>query len=119
MKIKSPEGTEMNTENQEVYYSRTRIQSLVMCFITIAILILLIVPVYALYDLVNKLGNNQTATICFGILLIFTLIFSVVLSLFTSARRHEILGAAAGYCAVLVVFLSNVGGNYTEKNVAY
>ena len=90
-----------------------------MCIITITILVLLIVPVYALYDLVNTLGNNQTATVCIGILLVFTLIFSAVLSLFTSARRHEILGAAAAYCAVLVVFLSNVSGNNTGKSRPY
>lgn len=62
------------------------------------------------------------------ILLIFTLIFSGILSLFTNAKRHEILGSAAAYvaasnlwyercligdenryCAVLVVFIGNVG----------
>ncbi|KAF1850160.1 uncharacterized protein K460DRAFT_273358, partial [Cucurbitaria berberidis CBS 394.84] len=32
-----------------------------------------------------------------------------VLYLFTRAKRHEILAAAAAYCAVLVVFLGNVG----------
>ena len=46
---------------------------------------------------------------CIGTLLIFTLAFSSALSIFTKARRHEILAAAATYCAVLVVFLGNVG----------
>jgi hypothetical protein len=71
------------------------------------ILLLLVVPVYVLYHLVTELGNNRTDTICIGILLVFTLIFSAVLSLFTKAKRHEILAAAAAYCAVLVVFLGN------------
>ena len=73
------------------------------------LLLLLIVPVYIMYHLVTNLGNNRTDTICIGVLLVFTLAFSAVLSLFTRAKRHEILGAAAAYCAVLVVFLGNVG----------
>ena len=80
--------------------------------ITAWILGLLVLPIYLLYHFVNGAPNgvmtgNQNA-ICMGILLVATLLFSAVLSLFTRAKRHEILGAAAGYCAVLVVFLGNV-----------
>lgn len=73
------------------------------------LLVLLVVPVYIMYHLVTNLGNNRTDAVCIGVLLVFTLAFSAVLSLFTRAKRHEILGAAAAYCAVLVVFLGNVG----------
>jgi hypothetical protein len=38
------------------------------------------------------------------------LLFSAELTFFTRAKRHEILAAAAGYCAVLVVFIGNVTG---------
>ena len=59
---------------------------------------LLIVPTYLLYNLVKdrdgKLDSHVTA-VCIGILLVCTLLFSGVLSLFTRAKRHEILGAAA------------------------
>jgi hypothetical protein len=72
------------------------------------LLVLLIVPIYLLYHLVTQMGNRKTDALCIGVLLIFTLAFSAILSLFTRARRHEILAAAAGYCAVLVVFLGNV-----------
>lgn len=61
---------------------------------------LLIVPIYLLYSIVKdrdgKLNSHLTA-ICIGILLVCTLLFSDVLSLFTRAKRHEILGAAAAY----------------------
>lgn len=73
------------------------------------ILALLVVPIYILFRLVNDLGNNRTDAICIGVILVSTLAFSAILSLFTRARRHEVLAAAAGYCAVLVVFLGNVG----------
>lgn len=59
---------------------------------------LLIVPIYLLYSLVSHTNGtlDRSATaVCIGILLGFTLLFSAVLSLFTRARRHEILGAAA------------------------
>ena len=76
------------------------------------ILFLLILPIYVLWHLAGQLegGNHPSASAeTIGVLLVFTLIFSAVLSLFTRARRHEILGAAAAYCAVLVVFISNAG----------
>jgi uncharacterized SAM-binding protein YcdF (DUF218 family) len=53
------------------------------------------------------LDRHATAT-CIAILLVCTLLFSGVLSAFTRARRHEVLGAAAAYCAVLVVFMGNM-----------
>jgi hypothetical protein len=68
---------------------------LVTFIITLIILILLVVPVYVLWHLsiLSQSGPNTPTTI--GILLIFTLVFSAVLSFFTRARRHEIFGAAA------------------------
>lgn len=62
------------------------------------ILAMLIVPIYLLYHLAMQtdgtFSGNATA-ICIRIMLAFTLAFSAVLSLFTRAKRHEILGAAA------------------------
>jgi drug/metabolite transporter superfamily protein YnfA len=72
------------------------------------ILILLVVPIYVLYHTINDVASGHSYAICIGVLVVFTLAFSAVLSLFTRARRHEILAAAAAYCAVLVVFLGNV-----------
>lgn len=106
----SPE-TRMKADQHTILYSKNRIDALVTTIITLMILFLLIIPIYVLWHLAQQLENGKAsasaATI--GVLLVFTLIFSAVLSLFTRARRHEILGAAAAYCAVLVVFISNVG----------
>ncbi|TEY45869.1 hypothetical protein BOTCAL_0326g00140 [Botryotinia calthae] len=43
-----------------------------------------------------------------AVLLVFTSIFSTVISLFTCAKRHQVLAAAAAYFAVLVLFIGNV-----------
>jgi hypothetical protein len=91
-----------------VYYIRSRIDGLVNAIILIMILFLLIVPIYLLYHLVTTLKSGRADADCLGVLLISTLAFSAVLSIFTRAKRHEILGSAAAYCAVLVVFLGNV-----------
>lgn len=79
-----------------MYYTRSRIEGLAAGIITFMILVLLVVPTYVLYHLTNDVGQgSQTTALCIGVLLIFTLAFSAALSLFTRARRHEILGAAA------------------------
>ena len=118
----------------EVYYTQSRIDLCASSLITFMIVALLIVPIYLLYNLVKetdgKLDDHATG-VCIAILLVCTLLFSAVLSVFTRAKRHEILGAAAAYvsanlrrhplvltpadwtryCAVLVVFLGNVNGD--------
>lgn len=118
----------------EVYYTQSRIDLCASSLITIMIIALLIVPIYLLYNLVKdtdgKLDDHATG-VCIAILLMCTLLFSAVLSVFTRAKRHEILGAAAAYvsadtrklllvltfadrsryCAVLVVFLGSVNGD--------
>lgn len=78
-----------------VYYERERINNVASGIIIFTILILLIVPIYTLYHLVADVGTNRSYAISIGVLLVFTLAFSAVISLFTRARRHEILGAAA------------------------
>lgn len=81
------------------------------------ILVLLILPIYVLYHLVEGMPQTaRTTGLCIGVLLVFTLLFSACLSLFTrmfshaldnlgqlvlradlitGAKRHEILAAAA------------------------
>jgi ABC-type glycerol-3-phosphate transport system permease component len=88
-KRKSPKGI-------EVYYTRSRIRNLVTGLIMLMILALLVIPIYLLFHLVNEIGAQKTNAACIGVLLAFTLAFSAVLSLFTRAKRHEVLAAAAG-----------------------
>ncbi|KAF2093525.1 hypothetical protein NA57DRAFT_48248, partial [Rhizodiscina lignyota] len=101
--------TEGRTKANELYFSRNRVENLVLLIITMSILGLLVAPVYILYRVTNDNGlDTNGATIAVGTLLLFTLAFSTLLSFFTRARRHEIFGAAAAYCAVLVVFFGNM-----------
>lgn len=59
------------------------------------ILILLIVPIWLLYRF-SITGSLATSPDSIAVILVFTLLFSVVLSAFTKAKRHEILAASAG-----------------------
>ncbi|KAH8726018.1 hypothetical protein GQ44DRAFT_826124 [Phaeosphaeriaceae sp. PMI808] len=105
------ERTKQKSSGDEIYYSRQCINSFATSIMAIIVLVLLVVPIYLLYHVINegeKIDGRVNAT-CMGILLISTLAFSAVLCLFTRAKRHEILAAAAAYCAVLVVFFGNVG----------
>lgn len=92
----------------EIYYTPSRIAKLANGILTFLILALLVLPIYLLYHMVHDVRTKKAYTTCIGTLLVFTLAFSSVLSLFTKAKRHEILAAAAAYCAVLIVFLGNV-----------
>ena len=102
-----------------IYYTRSRIERLVLFIVTITIVALLVVPIYLLYHFTN--GTQQgphTTAVSIGTFLAFTLTFSVIMAFFTSAKRHEILGAAAAYCAVLVVFFGNVQVIYPDGRAA-
>lgn len=92
------ESKKKASNSTQVYYSKDRIEGCSVAIITLMILFLLIVPIYLLFHLVEHshgfIGGKANA-VCIGILLIFTLVFSAVMSLFTTAKKHEILGAAA------------------------
>ena len=88
-------GTRDKSQGIEVYYAPERIECCVVIIITVMILTQLIIPVYILYKLNNSIHNETLVAIHIGILLVFTLVFSAILSLFTRAKRHEILGASA------------------------
>lgn len=103
----------------EVYYTRSRIDLCASSLITIVITALLIVPIYLLYSLVKdqqgKL-DSHVAAVCIAVLLVCTLLFSGVLSLFTRAKRHEILGAAAAYvCLVVSCTTSRCGAKFADE----
>lgn len=103
--------TMRKTDGIAMYFTKSRVDLLASAIIAMMILVLLVVPIYILWHLVNSAGSGKTDSICIGTLLLFTLAFSTAVSLFTRAKRHEALAAAAAYCAVLVVFLGNVGNN--------
>jgi hypothetical protein len=80
-----------------ILYSRSRIDFVVTLIITGMILALLIIPVYILWNLTRSIQSTKTVAIIIAVLLISTLVFSGVLSLFTRAKRHEVLASAAAY----------------------
>lgn len=125
--LRKAEPADEDERPDEIYYSRERISRCAMVIITFMIIVLMILPIYLLLCRVNgtegELTRHDTA-MCIVILLFFTLAFSAMLVSFTSAKRHEVLGAAAAYihrsfqvsqlifgryCAILVVFFGNLG----------
>jgi hypothetical protein len=78
-----------------ILYHRERIEIIVSLVITIVIVAILITPIYILFYLTVSPQTGHSIVIIISVLLIFTLLFSGVLSLFTRAKRHEILAAAA------------------------
>lgn len=78
------------------YYSKSRKDCFVTSILCLVLLCLLVLPVFLLYRLTIYNSIDATYTLSIGVLLVFTLVFSAVLSLFTQAKRHEIFGAAAG-----------------------
>ncbi|KAK8007741.1 hypothetical protein PG989_001731 [Apiospora arundinis] len=97
------------TDDPEIqYYSKARKDCFNTVILCLVLLSLLVLPVLVLYRLLNDHPSDKAYTVSIGVLLVFVLVFSAVLSLFTKARRHEIFTAAAGYAAVLVVFFGNI-----------
>ncbi|KAL8734042.1 MAG: hypothetical protein Q9166_001803 [cf. Caloplaca sp. 2 TL-2023] len=88
--------TNARTDNPAIhYYDRRIIGKCVTFLITILILVLLMTPIWLLYkSSVNGTIGKITDTIV--LILSFTLIFSAMLSVFTKAKRHEIVAASAG-----------------------
>ena len=88
--------TRVKTDDKAIhYYDRTRISTFVTMIITVAVLILLMIPVWLLYKAsVDRTISKtpQIIVLVFG----FTMIFSTAVSAFTKAKRHEIVVASAG-----------------------
>ena len=88
--------TNEKTNDEDIhYYDRHRILICITLIITTMILVLLIAPVWLLYKFAIA-GKIATSSDTIGVILAFTLMFSVVLSAFTRARRHELVAASAG-----------------------
>jgi hypothetical protein len=59
------------------------------------ILVVLIVPIYIMFNIVNHSTEEKAYTRSMWVLIGATIAFSAMLSMFTMAKRHEILAAAA------------------------
>ncbi|KAF2653324.1 hypothetical protein K491DRAFT_603067, partial [Lophiostoma macrostomum CBS 122681] len=92
-----------STEDNDVrLYSKQRIDMFSRVVITMLAVILLMAPVIALFS------TSEKGWLKILIIFLFTMAFSMALSLCTKAKRQEVFAATAAYCAVLVVFLGNI-----------
>ncbi|KAL1639172.1 hypothetical protein SLS58_008140 [Diplodia intermedia] len=97
-----------NSKVTKVHFlSPARIEAFVGLLITVVIFILLIIPVFAMYRLAS-FRDTKDIFAAIGVMMVFTLLFAAAMSLLTKAKRHELFAASAAYCAILVVFITNV-----------
>ncbi|KAM3416514.1 hypothetical protein BST61_g8104 [Cercospora zeina] len=95
-----------STDENLFLYDKRRIDVFVRLIIAFLAVGLLLAPVVVLFR------EQDSGTVKIVVILVFTLFFSLALSLATRARRAEVFAATAAYCAVLVVFLGNfIPGN--------
>ncbi|KAI4164459.1 MAG: hypothetical protein LQ342_001772 [Letrouitia transgressa] len=97
------EETKAKTDDKAIhYYDRQRIATCVTMITSAVVLILLIIPIWLLYrfSLEGKILKETPDTML--TVLCFTLIFSAALSVFTEAKRHEIVAASAGVKGIVL-----------------
>jgi hypothetical protein len=64
--------------------------------LTSAVAALLVIPIYVLYTLTKgTIVTQHDVSIAIVVLLVSTVIFSMVVALFTKAKRQEIVGVSA------------------------
>jgi hypothetical protein len=76
------------------YFSPRRLDILVGLLLTLTIVVLLVLPVVAMFKL-SCLRSQTSSVAAIGVLMVFTLLFSAIMSELTKARRHEIFAASA------------------------
>jgi hypothetical protein len=104
----TPEQRESTSDPHISDFSRERIDRLAYTIITAVMFALSILPVVLRYKLSSADGETSPLA-AIGTLIVSTLLFCVAMSNLAQATRQELFAASAAYCAVLVVFLSNVG----------
>lgn len=100
----------MKSEDANIrYFTKSRVEFVVNALILAMILTLLVLPIYALYRVTTAFQGVNMSTgnaVAIGILLVATMLFAAILSLFTKAKRHEILGASAALVQFPYTFVS-------------
>ena len=91
------EETRRKTDDVRIrYLTRSRVDRLATLIITFLVIVLLLFPIYGLSHISNTIDLGTASAICMVTLLISTLLFAILVSYFTKAKRHELLGASAG-----------------------
>ncbi|KAI9867426.1 MAG: hypothetical protein M1813_008984 [Trichoglossum hirsutum] len=102
----TPELRAKTSDKSIHYFSSQRLDTLVALLIAIIILVLLVLPVIALVVLEQKHRPQQPQQTqpevaalnvfrSIGVLMVFTLTFSAMMSMLTKARRHEVFASSA------------------------
>ncbi|KAF7888835.1 hypothetical protein EAF00_009135 [Botryotinia globosa] len=94
-----------NPETTKIFLSDPdRVNAIASLVLLTTVLALFVIPICILWYLcqMSILSSANIGTIL-AILLPFTFIFSVFISLFTRAKRHEVLATAVAYCALLIL----------------
>ncbi|KAG7146371.1 hypothetical protein HYQ46_004834 [Verticillium longisporum] len=86
-------------------YDRDRIHAFTMVILIGLLLCFLAGPLYPLYSWVQGEVTPGRMGMIMGLQCVCTLLFGMVLAIFTNAKRHEIFTASATYMAILVVFM--------------
>lgn len=84
-----PEELAKSNDGHMHLYSRYRIDILVRLILTMITVVLLVVPTAVLYEVSAK------SSLKIGLIMLFTLLFSLALGILTKAKRHEMFAATA------------------------
>ena len=96
-------GAEEDFEMETTVYSKDRFFEKIIAVFTIVVgLVMLICPLWVLQHLATDSSNLEVRL---GVVTGFIVLFTILTSLFTVAKAHEVLAATAAYGAVLMVFM--------------
>jgi ABC-type transport system involved in cytochrome bd biosynthesis fused ATPase/permease subunit len=85
------------SQRHVVSYSITRIDAAANLIIATMLTLLFVAPISLLYYISTSTSGVRRAVASIGVLMFFTLVFTVLTTVFTRAKRHEVTGAAAAY----------------------
>ena len=109
--LRSPRQT-LKTGSEEMLnmISAERLSVLLRVILTVVAPVLLLAPAFIVWELqpsdssqIKQAGEYQFLTI-----LLSTMAFSALCSVFAKATQREVVAATVGYCAVLVMFLGTI-----------
>ncbi|CAJ2507328.1 Uu.00g085140.m01.CDS01 [Anthostomella pinea] len=95
---------------ETIIYSTKRILIFKMMILIAVMLVLLSGPLYPLYWWSQSNMDGLTMAKIMGLQCCCAMVFGLVLSVCTTAKRHEMLTASASYMALLVVFMGQSRG---------
>lgn len=81
-----------------MYYSTTTVNVAVRAFITLFAAVIMVGPIFAL-------NYVQKTVYQLVLVVVFTFILALTLSVLTQVQNHEVFEIMAAYCAVMVVFV--------------